>query len=63
MINGHEDVSLANEPIDKFFEVNVLKAYQSILTRLVGEGTYIRRYKGPILNSKSEWNLPKIYKT
>ena len=60
MINEHEDVCLVNEPIDKFFEVNVLKAYQSILTRLVDEGTNIRKYRGPILNSKSEWHQPKI---
>ena len=60
MINEHEDVSLVNESIDKFFEVNVLKAYQSILTRLVDEGTSIRKYRGPIINSKSEWHQPKI---
>jgi hypothetical protein len=60
MSNEHEDVSLENEPIDKFFEVNVLKAYQSILTRLVDEGTSIRKYRGPVLNSKSEWHQPKI---
>ena len=50
MVNEHVDVSLVNGPIDMFFEVNVLKAYQSILTRLVDEGAYIRRYKGQILN-------------
>ena len=60
MSNEHEDVSLENEPIDKFFEVNVLKAYQSILTRLVDEETSIKKYRGTILNSKSEWHQPKI---
>ena len=47
----------------EFFEVNILKAYQSILTRLVDEGTHIRKYIGPILNSKSEWHQPKIIRT
>ena len=60
MINEHEDVSLVNESIDKLFEVNILKSNQSILTRLVDEGTSIRKYRGPIINSKSEWHQPKI---
>ena len=51
---------MVGQPIDKFFEVNILKAYQNILTRLVDEGTHIRKYDGPILNSKSEWHQPKI---
>ena len=46
----------------EFFEVNILKAYKSILTRLVDEGTHIRTYLGPILNSKSEWHQPEIIK-
>ena len=60
MVNVHKDISLVGQPIDKFFEVNILKAYQNILTRLVDEGTHIRKYDGPILNSKSEWHQPKI---
>ena len=60
MVNEHKDICLIGQPIDKFFEVNTLKAYQSILTRLVDGGTHIRKYQGPILNSKSEWHQPKI---
>ena len=60
MVNEHADVNVMNEPIDKFLKVNVLKAYQNILTRLVDEGTSLKRYRGPILNSKSEWHQPKI---
>ena len=60
MLNEHKDTYIMGQQIDKFFEVNILKAYQSILTRLVDEGTHIRKYLGPILNSKSEWHQPKI---
>ena len=56
----HPDKTLENKPIDDFFEVNILKAYQKVLTRLVDEGTNFNSHNGPILNSKSEWHQPKI---
>ena len=39
MKNEHSDVEIEGKPLDAFFEVNILKAYQKVLTRLVDEGT------------------------
>ena len=60
MKNEHDDVSLEGEPIDAFFEVNILKAYQQVFTRLVNEGTNLNSHNGQILNSKTGWHQPKI---
>ena len=51
------------EPLDKFFEVKVHKAYPSIFTGLVDEGKSIGEKKEPLIKSKSEWHQPKTYKT
>ena len=60
MANEHPEKTLENKPIDDFFKVNILKAYQKVLTRLVDEGTNLNSHNGPILNSKTEWHQPKI---
>ena len=60
MKNEHGEVNKEGKPIDEFFEVNILKAYQKVLTRLVDEGTNLSAHNGPILNSKTEWHQPKI---
>ena len=60
MVNDHPDEELEGKPIDTYFEVNILKAYQKVLTRLVDEGTNLNSHNGPILNSKTEWHQPKI---
>ena len=60
IVKENLDKTLENGPIDNFFEVNILKAYQKVLTRLVDEGTNFNSYNGPILNSKLEWHQPKI---
>ena len=60
MVNEHPDNTLENKPLDDFFKVNILKAYQKVLTRLVNEGTNFKSHNGPILNSKSELHHPKI---
>ena len=63
MVNEHPEQTLENKPIDDFFEVNILKAYQKVLTRLVDEGTNLNSHNGPILNSKTEWHQPKLIRT
>jgi hypothetical protein len=50
MVNEHPEQTLENKLIDDFFEVNILKAYQKVLTRLVDEGTNLNSHNGPILN-------------
>ena len=60
MVNKHKDICLVRQAIENFFEVNILQAYRSILTRLVDEGTHVGKYLGHIPNSKSEWHQPKI---
>ena len=49
MKNEHSDVEIEGKPLDTFFEVNILKAYQKVLTRLVDEGTNLISHNGPIL--------------
>ena len=60
MKNEHGKVNIEGNPIDEFFEVNILKAYQKVLPRLVDKGTNLSAHNGPILNSKTEWHQPKI---
>ena len=50
MVNEHPDTPLEGKPIDTFFEVNILKAYQKVFTRLVDEGTHLNSHEGPVLN-------------
>ena len=60
MKNEHGKVNIEGNPIDEFFEVNILKAYQKVLQRLVDEGTNLSAHNGQILNSKAEWHQRKI---
>ena len=60
MTNEHGEVDIEGKPIDDFFEVNILKAYQKVLTRFVDEGTNLTSHNGQILNSKTDWHQPKI---
>ena len=50
MMNEHPDTELQGKPIDAFLEINILKAYQKVLTRLVDEGTNLNSHEGPVLN-------------
>ena len=50
MMNEHPDTELQGKPIDAFFEINILKVYQKVLTRLVDEGTNLNSHEGPVLN-------------
>ena len=52
MMNEHPDTELDGKPVDTFFEINILKAYQKVLTRLVDGGTNLNSHVGPILNKK-----------
>ena len=42
--------TLENKPIADFLKVNILNAYQKVLTRLVDEGTNFNSHNGPIIN-------------
>ena len=50
--NKHSDVEIEGKPLDAFFEVNILKAYKKVLTRLVDEGINLISHNGPILTQK-----------
>ena len=45
------------------FEVEICKAYKKPVTRQTEEGTFMLNEEGELLNSKSEWNQPKIIRT
>ena len=51
------------DKFEDFFEIFIVKAYRKPLTRNIEEGTFIVNYEGEILNSKNEWNQPKIIRT
>ena len=45
------------------FDVEIVKAYNKPVTRQTEEGTFMINEKGELMNSKSEWNQPKIIRT
>ena len=63
IMNTHNGLK-PGETFESYFgEVNITKSYNKVLTRCVEEGTFIINHKGQVLNSKSEWNQPKIIRT
>ena len=49
------------ETFESYFpEVNIVKAYQKVLNRSIEEGTFMINHNGEVLNSKTEWNQPRI---
>ena len=62
-MNTHGGLKPGEKFEDYFGEVNIVKSYNKNLTKCVEEGTFILNHKGQVLNSKSEWNQPKIIQT
>ena len=46
-----------------FPAVNIVKAYTKVLNRNIEEGTFMINHAGEVLNSKTEWNQPRIIRT
>ena len=44
------------------FKARVKISFQDCLSRQVAEGVHIRRSKNEVLNSKSEWHQPALWK-
>ena len=63
IMNTHQGLNSGEKFEDYFGEVNIVKSYSKVLTRCVDEGTFIINHEGQVLNSKSEWNQPKIIRT
>ena len=60
--NEHEDLPQGWKFGD-CFEVEIRKAYNKPITRQTEEGIFMVNEKGELLNSKSEWNQPKIIRS
>ena len=48
---------------EDYFEVIIVKSYKKPLSRCVEERRFIVNFEGEVLNSKNEWNQPKIIRT
>ena len=46
-----------------FPAVNIVKAYTKVLNRNIEECTFMINHAGEVLNSKTEWNQPRIIRT
>ena len=54
----------SGENFESYFPVvNIVKVYQKVLNRSIEEGTFMINHNGEILNSKTEWNQPRIIRT
>ena len=42
---------------------NIVKAYKKVLNKSIEEGTFMINHDGEVLNSKTEWNQPRIIRT
>ena len=51
------------EVFSDYFEVQIVKAYNKPMTRVIEEGTFIVNFDAELLNSKNEWHQPKIIRT
>ena len=49
--------------LDNFPNINIVKAYQKVLNRSIEEGTFMVNHRGEVLNSKTEWNQPRLKRT
>ena len=47
--------------VEESFDIEIIKAYQKVFTRVVDEGTFMAKHVGDILNSKTEWHQQKIH--
>ena len=56
----HQTTSHAGVPAT--FKARVVESYKDCLTRQIAEGVYIRRSNNEVLNSKSEWHQPALWK-
>ena len=56
----HNKSQWDGKPMEEHFDVEIIKSYQKVFTRVVEEGTFMVNHDGEILNSKSEWHQPKI---
>ena len=53
-----------NKDFESYFpKVNIVKAYKKVLNRSIEEGTFMINHNGEVLNSKTEWNQPRIIRT
>ena len=44
------------------FKASVTHSFRDCLSRQVSEAVYIRRSEKPVLNSKSEWHQPALFR-
>ena len=52
------------ESFETYFPtVKIVKAYTKVLNRNIEEGTFMINHAGEVLNSKTEWNQPRIIRT
>ena len=62
LMNSHEGKS-DEKTFSDYFEIKIVKAYQTPFTMLVEKGTFISNHKGELLNSRNEWHQAKIIRT
>ena len=61
--NEHNGLK-GNESFESYFpKVNIVKAYKKVLNGSIEEGTFMINHDGEALNSKTEWNQPRIIQT
>ena len=67
-VSEHQDSFIFNHQSEKHncqpahFTASVTGRYRDCLTRQVAEGVAIRRCQTTVLNSKSEWHQPALWK-
>ena len=61
--NEHNGIKKDEVFEDYFPQVNIVKAYKKVLNRSIEEGTFMINHNGEVLNSKTEWNQPRIIRT
>ena len=58
--NEHGGLKTGENFESYFPEVDIVKVYQKVLNRSIEEGTFMINHNGDVLNSKTEWNQPRI---
>ena len=56
----HQEEEHPGQPAD--YHAKVTGTFRDCLTRQVSEGVHIRRCRGQVLNSKSEWHQPALWR-
>ena len=59
-IKKHQLEKHSDLPAD--FSAKVTGSFRDCLTRQISEGVHIRRCDGTVLNSKSEWHQPPLWR-